>query len=141
MISIDISIIWAILIFLILVYALNRLLFQPILRVQAERESRTSGLMEQSRKQVEHYLEMFGRYQSAIKNGRIEGYRRQEEYRSEAMKRRSDALARARRRAEELVGQSREAVQKQVQTAKNDLEKDAEDIARSIASSVLQRPA
>jgi F-type H+-transporting ATPase subunit b len=141
MISVDSSIIWAILIFLILVFALNRLLFQPILRVQAERESRTSGLMEQSRKQVDHYLDMFGRYQAAIKNGRIAGYRRQEEYRSEAMKKRADALAGARRRAEELVGQSREVIHKQVQTAKIDLEKDAGDIARSIASSVLQRPA
>ena len=141
MISLDSSIIWAILIFLCLVAALNYLLFRPLLRVQAERESRTTGLMDRTRKQLDHHLDLFNRYQAALKSGRMEGYRRQEELRSEAMRRRAQALDQARKKAEQMIGESRDTIRGQVDAAKDQLGRDAHDIARGIAASLLQRSA
>lgn len=138
MISLDSSIIPAILIFLTLVVALNKLLFQPLLRVQAERESRTTGLMAQTRKRLDHHLELFNQYQTAIKSCRMEGYRRQEQVRAEALKRRAETLAQARMNAEKLTQESRDSIQAQVQAAKAKLDSDAREIAGGIAASILR---
>ena len=118
MISLDSSIIPAIIIFLVLVVALNKLLFQPILKIQEERENRTTGLMAQTRSQLDHHLELFNQYQATIKTGRMEGYRRQEQVRAEALQRRADALAQARVSAERLMQESRDSIRAQVQAAK-----------------------
>jgi F-type H+-transporting ATPase subunit b len=141
MISLDLSLIPAILIFLTVIFALNYLLFKPLMKVQAERAGRTTGVLDAARRNLESHLDMFNRYQSTIKNGRLEGYRLQEQVRSEAMKKRAEALAGARTAAEQLVKESRSSIQGQVQTSKARLELEAEEIARGIAVNILQRSA
>ena len=122
-----------------LIFALNRLLFQPLLRIQAERESKTTGLVAQARKSLDHHLELFNRYQDTLKNARLESYRRQEQVRSEALSKRAEVLERARKNAEALVQQSRDSIHLQVQSAKGQLEGEAQEIARRIAMTILQR--
>jgi F-type H+-transporting ATPase subunit b len=141
MISLDGSIIAAIIVFLTLIFTLNSLLFQPLLRIQAEREARTTGFMDQARKHMDHHLELFNRYQAAIKNERLAGYQVQERVRADAMGKRTEALAAARKRTEDMIRESREALQAQTQTAKEQLTQEAREIARSIAENILRRPA
>ena len=139
LISIDRSIIFAILVFLPLIFILNRLLFQPLLRIQAERETRTTGLVARARTSLAHHLELFNQYQETLKNARLEGYRRQEQVRSEALRKRGEVLQQARKNAEQLVLQSRDSIQGQVQSAKEELEGETQEIARGIALTILQR--
>ena len=141
MISIDSSILPAIVIFLGLVFALNRLLFRPLLRIQEERGARTTGLEARAQKLVEHQADLFDRYQASIRGARLEGYRRQEQVRSEALQRRAAILAEARTSAEDLIQQSRAAIQDQSQAARDQLGREAQQIARGIASSILRRSA
>jgi F-type H+-transporting ATPase subunit b len=141
MISLDYSLFAAILLFLSLVVALNYLLFKPILRIQAERESRTSGQMEEARKKIDHQTALFNRYQEALKSARHDGYRLQEHWRSQAAEQRAEAIALARQQAENLVGDARTSIQAQVQIAKNKLSQEAGEIARGIAELILQRSA
>jgi F-type H+-transporting ATPase subunit b len=141
MVSLDYSLIPAIVIFLTLAIALNYLLFRPLLKVQAERERRTTGQVEQARNQLHHHLDLFNRYQTTIKAGRLEGYRLQEQVRSDAMKKRAQALELARNKAEAQVKESRVSIQEQVQEAKDQLGREAHEIARGIAATVLQRSA
>jgi F-type H+-transporting ATPase subunit b len=141
MINLDGSIIPAVIVFLIVIFALNRILFQPLFKVQTEREGRTTGLMEKVRGQLSHCQELTDRYQAAIKNERMEGYRRQEQVRAEGMKKRAEALMQARARAEELIQESRDSIQAQVQTAGTRLEQDAREIAGQIAANILRRMA
>jgi F-type H+-transporting ATPase subunit b len=141
MISLDSSILPAIAIFLLLVFALNRLLFRPLLRIQEERGSRTTGLEAKARTMIEHQTELFDRYQAAVKGARMDGYRRQEQVRSEALARRSAILAEARQSAESLIQQSRATIQAQSQAARAELGREAQEIARGIAASILRRSA
>jgi F-type H+-transporting ATPase subunit b len=141
MISLDWSIVPAILIFIVTIIALNYLLFRPVLKVQAERERRTSGLMAQTRKDLDHHLQLFDQYQATIKNARMEGYRSIEKARSEAMITRDGLLQRGRDAAEQLLAQARTEVQQQIVAAKAQLGAEAQDIARRIASTILQRSA
>jgi F-type H+-transporting ATPase subunit b len=141
MVSLDSSIIPALVIFISLVVALNFLLFQPLMRIQAERARRTSGSMDESREKLDRYSKLMESYQAAIRNGRMEGYRRQEQIRSEAKEKRTGALERARLSAEQLLQQSREQIENQVREAKANLSLDAQELAAGIASAVLKRPA
>jgi F-type H+-transporting ATPase subunit b len=141
MISLDWSIIPAIVIFIITIIALNYLLFRPVLKVQAEREKRTSGLMSQTRQNLDHHLRLFDDYHATIKNARMEGYRVVEKSRSEAMNYRNSLLAQGRNSAEQLSREARDEIQKQVVAAKVRLETEAQEIARRIATTILQRPA
>ena len=140
MISLDSSIIPAIIIFLLLIIALDSLLFRPLMRVQAERESRTSGLLIETQKQVDRHVDLFSRYQASLKNARLQGYRHQEQVRAQAMKKRAEVLESARSNAEQLIQDSRASIQSQVATAKEQLGRDAQEIARNIVSTILQRP-
>jgi F-type H+-transporting ATPase subunit b len=141
MISLDSSVIAAILIFLALIFSLNYLLFKPLVRIQSERESRTTGLITQARKNLDHHLELFNQYQAAIKNARMEGYQLQEQMRDKAMAKRAEAMAQARKSAESRMQEARASIQEQVRVAKEQLADDALGIARSIAANVLHKSA
>ena len=141
MISVDWSLIPAIIIFVLTVVALNYLLFRPIIRVQEERERRTTGLMAQIRQNLDHHLQLFDQYQATIRNARMEGYRSVEKARSEALLYRNKALDQARNRAEQLTREARNSIQTQVNEAKARLELEAREMASRIASVILQRSA
>ena len=82
MISIDWSIIPAIIIFVLTIISLNYLLLKPVIRMQQEREKRTTGLLSQTQQDLDHHLRLFDRYQATIRNSRMEGYRVVEKARS-----------------------------------------------------------
>jgi len=139
MISLDWSIVPAIVIFLLLVFALNQLLFKPLQKIQAERESRTSGLMSEAQAKINHQLSLLEEYQATIKNARMEAYRQQEQLRNEAMKKRAEVLAKARTAGEQLILDSRTSILSQVETAKRQLDLEAKELARGITSTILGR--
>ncbi len=141
MIGIDFSLAAAVLIFLSVVLALNYILLRPLNKVLEERAARTSGVLEAARGEIAYSIELFGRYQAAIKAARVEGYRRMDIARSEALKKRSEALADARAKAEQMVRESRTAIQKQAEESKSRLRLDVDQIAQAIAASILGRPA
>jgi len=141
MVSLDFSIVPAIIIFMTVVVALNYILFKPLTRVQTEREERTTGVFDSARKNLEYQMDLFNRYQTTVKTSRLEAYRLHEQVRSEALKRRAETLAKARTAAEQLVHESRASIKAQVESAKDQLGREAYDIARGIAESVLQRSA
>ena len=141
MISLDYSVIPAILIFLTLIFALNYLLFKPIQKVQAERASRSSGLIDQSRRELENQQKLFKQYEERIKHARAEGYKIQDQWRAEAMKKRSGAIEEARKSAEQVMEQSRASIRAELQAAKSQLAGEAQEIARGIAATILQRSA
>ena len=141
MINLNASIIPAILIFLILVVVLNRILFKPLQRVQAERESRTTGLMKEARARMNHQLELLGEYQTTIKAARMEAYRQQDQLRADALKKRVDVLTTARTAGEQMIQDSRISILSQVEAAKRQLDLEAQELAHGIASTILGRPA
>ena len=76
-----------------------------------------------------------------MKQARLEGYRRQEEVRGEAGKKRAEELDRARQAAEQLIQEARAAIQTQVEKATEQLDREAREISSGIAATVLQRSA
>ncbi len=141
MVSLDSSIIPAILIFLVLIFALNTVLFKPILRIQEERLKRTSGLIEQSRRELENQENLFREYEAKIKQARAEGYRMQDKIRGDAAKKRAETIEEARKSAGRMAEQSKASLAGEVRAAKDTMSAEADDIASRIAVMILQRPA
>ncbi len=141
MITLDNSIIPAIVIFLLLIAVLNWLLYKPLMKVLAERESRTTGLSHRTQEDLTHHMSLFEKYQASIKNARMEGYRRQEQLRAEAQKKRAEILAQSRAAAEKLIEESRNSIRSEMDAAKRQLTLDAQDMAQRITSTILGRSA
>jgi len=139
MISIDSSILAAILIFLAVVFSLNYILLHPLGRMLEERAARTTGIVASSKESVDRSRELFDQYQATIKQGRAEGYRLLEQARVEAQKFRAEALERARRETDQRIQASRADLAAQVSESKTQLAGEVEDIARGIAASILGR--
>lgn len=139
MVSLDWSIVPAIIIFLLLIFALNQLLFKPLQRVQAEREGRTSGLMNEAQAKMDHQLGLLNEYHATVKNARMEAYRHQEQLRNEAMKKRAEVLAKARAAGGQMIQDSRASILSQVDTAKRQLDQEAQELAKGITTAVLGR--
>lgn len=141
MISIDTSLIPAILIFLTVVVGLNYILLRPLYRVLEERAARTTGVVEAARKDVDYSVELFNQYETAIRRARADGYRIMDSARSEASKKRAHALAEARSEAERMVEESRKSIQQQAAESKSRLSREVDGIAQEIATSILGRSA
>ncbi len=141
MIGIDESIIAAILIFLSVVWVLNIVLLRPLRGVLNERAEKTAGIMEASKRSVDHSLELFNRYQLEIRNARGEGYRLMDQARASALEGRARSLKNAHLQAETMIDEARRTIERQVAESKEALSREVEEIARGIAASVLGRTA
>lgn len=139
MISIDSSILAAILIFLAVVFSLNYILLHPLGRMLEERAARTTGIVTSSKESVDRSRELFDQYQATIKQARMDGYRLFEQARADAQQFRADALERARHETDRRVQASRATLAAQVSESKMQLAGEVDDIARGIAASILGR--
>jgi F0F1-type ATP synthase membrane subunit b/b' len=97
--------------------------------------------MSKTRSDLDHHLKLFDQYQATIKNARMEGYKILEKSRSEALNYRNILLQDGRGSAEKLILDARAEIQKQIGSAKVQLETEAQEIARRIASAILRRSA
>jgi len=139
MISLDWSIVPAIIIFILTVVALNYLLFRPVTGVQREREQRTTGLISKTQQDLAHQLHLFDQYQATVKSARMEGYRTVEKARAEAMAERGRTLEQARKNAVLLLEEARESIRNQVSDTRSRLDLEAREIARQISAAILHR--
>jgi len=139
MISLDWSIIPAIIVFILTAVALNYLLFRPVTGVQREREQRTTGLISKTQKDLAHQLHLFDQYQATIKTARMEGYRIVEKARAGALAERGRTLDQARKNAEQLLEETRETIRNQVSDARSRLDLETQEIARLISVAILHR--
>lgn len=141
MLSLDASIMAAIIIFLPLVAALNQLLFKTLQRVRAERESRTTAMITEAQSTMTHQLSLLSEFQATIKNARMEACRQQEQLRSEAMKKRAEAPANARAAGKQMIQDPCASIFFRVEGARRKLDLKTQGLARGMASTILGRSA
>lgn len=139
MVSVDLSIVPAIVIFLSLVVLLNYLFFRPLVRIQKERARRTTGVLSEAQRSLEHQDRLIARYEEAVKAARFEGYKLLEEARARAGQIRAQAIDHAREEAGRFLVESRAAIEVQVRDARLQLTREAQEISRSLAQAILQR--
>jgi F-type H+-transporting ATPase subunit b len=125
----------------ILLYAIYTVVVhKPLVKVLAERRSKTEGAVEQARKDIAYAEERTAEYERQLREARLALFKIQEAKRQQAMQLRTAAVAEARSRAQAQVEEARVAIEKDKATAQRTLEEESGRLAEEIIRTVL-RPA
>jgi F-type H+-transporting ATPase subunit b len=126
-------------VFLLTLWALNKLLFRPLLQVLDERRARTSDLLKLAAEKMDYHDALFDEYADKIKQERQKGYARAEASRKEAMEERQQLIGKARGEAEDLREKARTQIEQEVELVRKKLDRNAEEIAGVITAQILEK--
>ena len=139
MITLDWTVLASAVIFLFTVWALNRLLFKPLLQVLDERRSKTSELKDLAARKVDYQEALFQEYSEKIKQEKQKGYLLAESSRKEAMEGRQKVIAEARDKGDALREKARSQIEQEVELVRQQLQQNADEIAGVITAQVLEK--
>jgi F-type H+-transporting ATPase subunit b len=129
-----------VLIILVFYFILRGLFFQPLLKVMAERESRTSGARKAAESAQNAAAEKVRQYQNALREARAKLYNEQEAARKKLLDERAAKLKDARAKAATQVGGAKEQISSELVAALKDVETTIPQLSAEIVSRLLQSP-
>jgi F-type H+-transporting ATPase subunit b len=126
-------------IFMVLLYGIyNALVHKPLVRVLAERRSKTEGAIEKARADIAAAEARTAQYEQRLREARMTVFKSQEARRQQALQARAAAVAEARTKAQGQVQQARAAIEKDKATAQSTLQADSGRLAAEIIRMVLK---
>jgi F-type H+-transporting ATPase subunit b len=126
-------------IFLVLLYWIYYfLLHKPLVRMLAERRSRTEGAMEKARADIAAAEARTSEYEQRLREARMSVFKAQEARRQQVAQAREAALAQARANAQKQVEEARAALEQDKVRAQAGLEAESQRLATEIIRVVLQ---
>ncbi len=129
-----------VLIILLFYFILRTLFFQPLLRVMAERDTRTVGAQKAAEAAQAAAAEKVKQYQEALKSARGKVYAEQEVARKKPLDERAARLKDARSKAATEVGTAKERVATELAAARHEVESSVAQLSGEIARRILQAP-
>ncbi|MBK6796454.1 MAG: ATP synthase F0 subunit B [Acidobacteria bacterium] len=124
----------------ILVFVLNKTLFKPINKVLDERERLGAGRMTEAKQMLAQYEERLGKYEEQLRATRAEAYQYLEAQRRESVAARQDMVAEVKAETARQLVAAQDEISKQAASAKRNLESEAQAMAATISSQILNRP-
>src|ERR1700736_2818706 len=110
-------------IFIVLLYGIyTAVVHRPLVKVLAERHSRTEGAIEKARADIAKAEARTADYEQRLREARMSVFKRQEARRQQSLQARAAAVAEARTRAQAQVEQARAAIEQDKVVAKTGLE-------------------
>ena len=140
MISLDYSIIYQILLFLVLWIILSKVLFRPYLHLLEERERRTIGAQHDSTELEREGARLRAQYEEQIARAQAAGYTAKEAIVQEGRQQREKLLGQARETAMNMLEGVRREVDSQMQRERQLAVAEARIVAQEIANKILGRP-
>src|SRR5919109_2102886 len=129
-----------VLMILIFYFILRTLFFQPLLKVMAERDTRTVGAQKAAEAAQAAAAEKVKQYQEALKQARGRVYAEQEAARKKLLDERAAQLKDARTKASGEVTHAKERVTKELASARREVEAYIPQRSTEIARRILQAP-
>lgn len=126
--------------FLLLVFPVNALLFRPILAALDARAEKTEGMRERTRKLAAEAEQLLGRYEREVAEARATAEQARREAVSQARAELQAQAREARAVVENEIDQARGRVAGELAQAREALKSEARELAREAASRVLGRP-
>jgi F-type H+-transporting ATPase subunit b len=139
LLSVDRSFFVTVIVFLVLLLALNTLVFNPILAVLDKREKLTTGSVQGAQHLLQDIDRRTTEYETKLRAARVEAYKAVEVRRAEALQARSDMMQRVKDETGTQVAQAKQELSAQVTAAKVDLTAEAERMAAAISTAILGR--
>jgi F-type H+-transporting ATPase subunit b len=139
MISLDISILYQIILFVLLWLALNKILFQPYLQLLSEREQKTTGAQHDSSDLEYEAARLRAQYEEKIAQARSAAAAERERILQSAREDRESILGHAREEAEQHLARVRQDIATALETERRLAAAEATAIAVDIANKLLGR--
>ena len=126
-------------IFMVLLYWIYKLvLHQPLVKVLAERRSRTEGAIEKAQADIAAAEARTADYEQRLREARVAVFKAQEARRQQAAQARAAALAEARAKAQAQVEQARAGIEEDKQQAQAGLQAESGRLATEIIGLILR---
>ena len=139
MISLDYSVVYQIILFLVLWVVLSKILFQPYLRLLEERERKTTGAQHDSLDLEREGARLRAQYEQKIAQAQAAGYATKETILQEARRERERILTEARDEAMKLLQGLRLEVESQMQKERQLAATEAGIVAQEMVNKILGR--
>lgn len=134
---------WTILVqmfnFLLLMYILNKILYQPILKIIAERDAKVAEGKQQVKELAEEGARMVAVYNEKLQAAKVEAMATKANARKQSAEQVNKIIEEARKNAEQIMAQVRQQVADEIAAAKKQLEPELASMANTIAEQVLGR--
>jgi len=140
LISINLTLLVQMGVFLAVLVILNRLLFQPILATFDERTRRVEDAKTQARALEAETAKQVAAYQGQLEEARTEGERLREAMRKMALAENERLVRQTREETGDTLGELRERIAREYREASATLKVEAREMAREVAVQVLGRP-
>jgi F-type H+-transporting ATPase subunit b len=135
----DLSVIWVVLAVLVLAFALDRLLFTPLVRVMREREHAVKSAMDLANSATAKAHAATAEFDANVGAARADLYKHMDERRKVAEGYRVEVMARTRDEVNASLASARSELDTQAARARTQLELDSDALAKEIANKVLGR--
>jgi len=139
MIELDPSIVYQIVLFLVLWFVLDKVLFRPYLKLLEEREGKTAGARQDTAELEREGARLKAQYEERIAQAQAAGGAAKESILQEARRRREQVLSQARQEAATTLELERREVARQVAGERQLAAAEATTVARQMASKILGR--
>ncbi len=135
----DISLVYQMINFLILLFVLNLLLYKPIRKVLLERRAKVQGLENGVEKASADLASQEESYKSGLRQARSEGVKKKESFVEEASKQEREIIEQINKKAQANLVQIKQQVANETEQARKALESEVEVFAKAIGEKILGR--
>lgn len=139
MIALNITLIFQVVGFFILLFILNRFLYTPVLKILKEREERISGTLKKAADSEKEVEEGLVSYDKKIKEAAVRGNEERAKIRQEAVDKEKEVLEAARIAAAKEISAMRKELEASKASALSALKEESKAISKNIAEKILER--
>jgi F-type H+-transporting ATPase subunit b len=139
MISLDYTVVYQIILFVVLWLVLTRILFRPYLALLEERERRTAGTQHESAELAHESERLRAQFEERIAQAQAVGTAAKESLLQQARREREQLISQAREEATRTLEQARAEIQRQMEKEKQLATAEVNVIAREMAHKILGR--
>jgi F-type H+-transporting ATPase subunit b len=126
-------------VFMVLLYAIYTVLVhKPLVKVLAERRSKTEGAVEKARADIAAAEARTAEYEQRLREARVAVFKNQEALRQQALQAREAALVEARKKAQAQVEEARAGIENDKAAAQAGLQAESGKLAAEIIRIVLR---
>jgi F0F1-type ATP synthase membrane subunit b/b' len=134
----DATILIHIALILLMIFILNRTFFRPINRVIAAREKNKGGRFGEAEEILQQVAEKNARFESVMREARLEGYNKIEAERVAAMTEKQAKVETVKAEVEQRVAIEKATLAQQAEEARRQIATEAKVLAQKISSNILK---
>ena len=135
----DISLVYQMINFLILLFVLNMVLYKPIRNVIKERKAKVDGLANGADKAVADLDAQKDAYKDGLKEARAEGLKKKEAFIEEASAEEKEIIEQINKKAQANFAAIKQQVAEETEQARKALEAEVDAYAKAIGEKILGR--